>query len=385
MKYYTILIVIYYILTMLFPHDDPSAASLRILPQTVMGLLGVYSIYIYIVKFNKFYKEEFFRPYVLLLLISIIYILYPFGGIDVIFNNFINVIKYNMALLFMFTMLYLIKDEEDNKYVYIIYAIQVFYAFYQLYMDRFKFVMMQDDVFDSNAGFILICLLPMALMLPVPRLRLYLSAAIILGCIYSGQRSAALAATLCFPLCMNYLKKSIKLIDIFIFITAFVLLIEPVLQKSIENIQLRNEIDTDRGNFGSGRSEFWLIVWDAFWSGNIFQILFGYGTQTVQALLEKTYGHKMAAHNGWLDTLYSYGLLGTILYAKSIFIFLKCNKFINTKLPHIKNMCFILFILFFTKGITSHGYWDISVIPFTLVYTLIIFQIKNKKTKISCL
>jgi O-antigen ligase len=284
-----------------------------------------------------------------------------------------------MAIYFMFVVyLYLLKDYNKTKnYIYLIYGLQIIYAFHRLYTDRLNFLSLEHELFDSNAGFILICLLPMSLIIPLRRLRIYLCAIIVLGCIYSGQRSAALAATLCFPFCIAYLKGCIKRMDILIFLLAFVFVAIPILQDAITNIEMRNSLDIQNDNFGSGRSEFWADVWNAFWNGNIFQILFGHGANSVPELLVVKYGTPIWSHNGWLDALYMYGFVGFVIYGCIVLRLYRYNRKISHTLKNYKNIFLIIFLLFMVKSTTSHGNWDISVMPLVIAIAIVMVDYKQ--------
>lgn len=371
---------------MLFPHGNEAVESMRILPQTTMAICCLYCLYVILSNNSTIKSQKIFIPFYSLILLAFIYIYYPFEDSTLLFNNFIFFLKSYMAIFFMFAIFVFLQKsyKKSLSYIYFIYGIQLLYGFYKLFIDIVVFkTFAEHELFDSNAGFMLICLLPMALTLPQKRLRLYICATIIVGCIYSGQRSAALAAALCAPFCIQYLKNSIKKVDILVFIIASIWVIFPILQDALYNIQMRNEVDIDRDSFGSGRSIFWKHVWDGFWSGNILQLFFGYGTNTVPILLDKKYGMPIGAHSGWLDFLYSFGFVGFFIYVKSIFILLWQNRWVNKSLPYMKNMLLILFILFFVKCSTSHGYWDVTVMPFTMTIAVIL-HLKRKNELVNC-
>lgn len=367
---------------MLFPHGDEAVEQMRILPQTMMAIVGIYSTYLLISNYNKIRRGILFKPFLSLLIMAGIYIIYPCDSFEGLYENTLFVLKSYMAILFMFAVYINLKKGGENnfKYIYYLYFIQIVYAFYKLYTDRMMFISGEHELFDSNAGFMLICLLPAALILPNnQRLKLYLSALIILGCVYSGQRSAALASVVCIPFFINYIKKGIKHTDVFLFLIAFIFVAWPILTEAIDNINMRNELDASKDSFGSGRSIFWLHVWEGFRSGDIVQHLFGFGTNTVPILLKETYGMAIGAHNGWLDALYSYGLIGLYIYSTTIFVLLIKNKYVNRNLKEYKNILLILFILFFVKSITSHGYWDIAVMPYSLVIAVIAYKLDKKR------
>ena len=368
---------------MLFPHGDKSAESMRKFPQFTMALCCIYCMYVTITKSQIILKTRLFKPFLLFSILGLLYVCYPLRDFSFFYNNVLYFLKSFMAIYFMFVVyLYLLKDYNKTKnYIYMIYGLQIIYAFHKLYTDRLIFLSSEHEVFDSNAGFILICLLPMSLIIPLRRLRIYLCAIIVLGCIYSGQRSAALAATLCFPLCIAYLKGCIKRMDILIFVLAFVFVAKPILQDAITNIEMRNSLDIQKDNFGSGRSEFWADVWNAFWNGNIFQILFGHGANSVPELLVVKYGISIWSHNGWLDALYMYGFVGFVIYGCIVLRLYQYNRKISHTLKNYKNIFLIIFLLFMVKSTTSHGNWDISVMP--LVIAIAIVMVDYKKCSLS--
>lgn len=386
MKALFYLLLVYYILDMLFPHGNAAAESMRILPQITMAVCCIYCLCVAFKNNTLIGRQNLFKPYWALLILALLYVVYPFEDMALFYNNFIFFLKSYMAIIFMLA-LFVFLDRQPKStitYIYKLYVVQLIYGFYKLFADRAMFNDLgEHNLFDSNAGFMLICLLPMALILPKHRLRLYVFVAVILGCVYSGQRSAALAAVLCTPFCFAYLKNSIKKSDIFILVLAIIFVIAPVLQDAFLNIQLRNEHDIDSGSFGSGRSIFWKHIWDGFWDGNVLQLLFGNGTNSVPVLLRKTYGMTIGAHSGWLDALYTFGLIGFCIYASTLFMLLQKNKFVNKRLPYMKNMLLILFVLFFVKSTTSHGYWDITVMPFSMVLAIIVNRLWQQR-KLTC-
>lgn len=364
---------------MLFPHGNAAAESMRILPQTAMAICCIYCLIIVLTKRKVILQTKLYRPFFAFLVLGMIYVCYPLRNFTFFYNNILFFLKTFMAILFMFVVYYyLLKDyNKTKKYVYLLYGLQLIYAFYKLYTDRLSFMTLGHELFDSNAGFILICLLPMALILPMKRLRLYLCALIVLACIYSGQRSAALAAALCFPFCVAYLKGSIKRIDIVIFVLAFVFIALPILQDAILNIKMRNSYDIEHDNLGSGRAEFWLDVWNAFWNGNIFQLIFGHGANSVPELLVVKYGIPIWSHNGWLDALYMYGIVGFVIYGSIVLRLYAYNSKISHTVKVYKNLYLIIVLLFMVKSTTSHGNWDISVMPLAQAIALVMVDYKK--------
>ena len=95
--------------------------------------------------------------------------------------------------------------EKMEKYLFLMYFIQVLYVFYCLVVEKRAAIESNEKIFDSNSGFMLVCCIPMALLIPFKRFRIYLVLLLTAGCLISGQRSAALAAVLSLPFCFLYL------------------------------------------------------------------------------------------------------------------------------------------------------------------------------------
>lgn len=366
LQLFTIIAIAYYVLNILFPTDYAEDAdnSARIYPQIAAGALAVLCLFVSFISVRKLWKNTIMRAFLLLLGLSFLYVMYPMKPVE----NVVYISRTYMGILAMFT-LYLIlcriKDERDWKIaIYIIYVLQLAFCLSTLIADHSAFVNSTEKEFDSNAGFLLITCVPLALTIPAKRLRLYVYSLLLLACIYSGQRSAALAAVASLPFCLWYLKGSIKKTDIIIFAAIALIVALPLLQDALQNLRVRNETDFERGSIGSGRSIFYLLVIQGFLDGGPLHILIGNGTNSVVELLDRTYGLAIGAHNGWLDIMYTFGILGLILYGNIFIQILKRNKSTNLELPEYKNMYLIAFIIFFIKASTSHGYFDTDCIPF---------------------
>ena len=96
--------------------------------------------------------------------------------------------------------------------------------------------------------------------------------------------------------------------------------------------------------FSNGRSDFWQLDFNAFKKYNIIHKLFGNGFDFVYNYnYINYYGSKIWAHNDFINTLLSSGILGILLYLKSI---IDCNKkyYKNTKNKMLTILIFMYFI-----------------------------------------
>lgn len=348
---------------------------MRILPQLMGGILCVFCLIVSLKKEIRCYKNCIFSIFYLQLIYCALYIPYTAPS-NTLLSNILFYLKSFSAIPFMFTIFYIATHyKKGTNYILAIYFIQATYALFRLIYD--KQLSDASSTFDSNSGFILVCCIPMALIIP-KKLRLYVYTILVLACIASGQRSAAVAALLTLPIGFKCVKQYIKPSDIFIMIILGALVIYPIAENAITNLLLRHQHDLESGSIGSGRSIFWKIVWDDFWN-NDMNIFIGNGINSVPVLLDEKFGMAIGAHNGWLDFLYSFGIIGVIIYGLSIFNIFKMNKLISTQMSEYKNILLTIFFVFLIKCTTSHGYFDMSVMPMTMCMGIVLSNFYSSK------
>lgn len=357
-----LLFILYYATSLLYPSND-ATESQRLVPQLSMVGIAFVAIFVTVKNYRWLKSFPLFRPFLLLCLIQVPYI-FILNGDASLFQNFITYLKYNLAIFAIFLWFYLLDENEciAHRNILIVFFIQVAYAFSFLYNDLHT-TSAESQIFDSNAGFILVSCVPMTLLLPQKRLRVYMCLLLLMGCIMSGQRSAGVAAVVAAPFCFRYLKGNIKQNDWIILIVLGLIVGLPLLSKAYDNLMLRMAIDEAHGSIGSGRSVFWLITWEQFWSKGIWHIILGNGYGSLQITLKELFGIPISSHNGWLDYLYMFGLMGEIVYVWCYIVIFKCNGEFNKALPDYRNFLLIIGILFVVRSSTSHGFWDIGVIP----------------------
>lgn len=381
----TILIILYYILSMMFPARDDSLQGYRIFPQITMGVICIYCLWVAVNKSRMILQVKLFQPFFVLMVMGLVYVFFA-GSITKVVDNLLNYLTTFISILFMFTLyVHLNTDEQMAKRnIYIIFFMQVIFAFFNLWLGLtmgYAIDMRRGGIHDSHAGFILECCLPFALIFPIKRLRLYIYILLFLGTIYCGQRTAALVAIVILPFCLDSLRQSIKKGDIIILSILSAVAIIPVTILAINNLAIRHEYDVRSGSIGSGRQIFWAIIWNHFWKNDLLYILFGSGYGSVQSLLKRAFGASILSHNGWLDYMYIYGLSGLVLFIKTLVSLVICNKKVNSILSQYKNILLIIFILFIVKSSSSHGNWDISVMPIAMTLAIIMHDYTKAETE----
>ncbi|MCQ2095120.1 MAG: O-antigen ligase family protein [Bacteroidaceae bacterium] len=368
--------IAYYILDLAFPYGQKETDSYRIFPQAVMAIICISCLVMTIGNLRTIRKYSFTKPFLCYATLALLYVPYPCWGESNLHDNIIFFLKSYIAIFVIFTFIVFYKRDEKktNRVAHIIFFVQVIYVMVKLLVDKHNSLIEEEELFDSNAGFMLVCCIPFSLTIRHRRLRLYLYSLLIIACIYSGQRSAALTAIVTVPIAAIYFWKKVKTKDVIILLSALIIIGIPLISSAYDNIVARNQEDMLKDSVGSGRNIFWKIVWNDFWNGDPVYYFIGHGTNTVQFLLDKKYGIAIGAHNGWLDHLYTFGLTGLALYSLTILSLLRNSRKINRHLPHMKHLTLLTFTLLMVKVSTSHGYWDISSIPISLVLSRIFYQ-----------
>lgn len=388
-KTFFILFALYYLLNYMFPLDitNIAASEGRIYPQLAMGAIFAYSLFYVGGHINSIRKESLFNVFLLFLILTSLYI--PFtNGNRTILDNFIQFVKINSAGIITIGIYLTLKNSfKEIKWIYLIFAMQVIYGFYTLIVDYFSVMILQvvdnpGELFDSNSGFILATLIPMSLLLPLRWLRTLVYFLLVLSCLISGQRTAALVALGTLPFSYKYFRGSISGKKLFLIIFFAIIFAFPLIEAAIDNFIIRQEYEEAHDSIGSGRFEFWAISIDSYLNGNILNIIVGYGYFAINALLDKKYGVAISAHNGFIEHIYAFGLIGFFIYLSIYYniyrLYIRLKKLKDEK----NNVILVMLISIIIRSMLSHGNLDISFIPFFMPIAIILALKKNNKIKI---
>lgn len=376
-KYIVLLYVLYTVLNMLFPMElgtNRGQTSERIYPQVCMALLSMYCTFYTLKNFHYLFHNRYFSAFAMYFVFLWLYSFLPSEMDYSLVERIIHIMKLTIAMSMMFAIYLSLKEDlELEKYVYYIYAFCVVYGFFTLFRDTVYLRMIGRETTDSNSGFILASCIPMSFLIPNKRIRIYVFLLVMVGTLMSGQRAAFVGAIFSLPFVYRYLLQSLKAIDWIVLIAVFIVVVMPYVYRAIDNQIARHYEDmvyVDR--YGGGRLIFWNCIWENFKSSGIIQIFFGHLNDSVPALLKAKVGSDIEAHNGWLQNLYTYGLVGLCFYIGCYISFLKNNSNIGDIMPEYKNFFFLLFAMFFVRSTVSHGNFDVSYIPFCMSFALLV-------------
>ena len=387
MRILLILYVLYYVCDLLFPAMvggvEVENNSNRIYPQTCMGIIFVYSLYFIMKNYKRLIINIVTRPFIYYLLFVAIYIFFT-NGQRTLFDNFVQFMKITLAICTFFSFyLGLASGMQNAKYLYVIFWIMFFYALFSLVKDYYVIMVAEMDKsaegFDSNSGFLLASLIPMSIIMPFKYLKIGIYFFVLVACMFSGQRAAAVGAFVTLPVVLKYfkqffVKKDFVLLLIFAIISLVIAL--PFISNSIENFILRADVDSNRGDIGSGRSIFWSLAINSFFSGNPFNMLLGHGYFAINDMLEQKYGLAIGAHNGFIDHLYTFGIVGLLLYVSIYFVLYKQYVLLKNSKSDYSSIVLIMLLMLILRSATSHGWFDISYMPFFMTFSIIM---ANKK------
>ena len=382
LKIYLILFIIYFVCDIMYPANGIGIASdsaNRIYPQVSMGLIFLYSIYYITQNYVILINCRAFRPFIYYLLMCLLYIIFV-NGERTMFDNFVQFMKITLALcIFVFIYICMKNNPLDVKYIYTIYFIFFVYALIILIRDYYMMMIAEaanaDEGFDSNSGFILASLIPMCFLLPMKRVKIFVYLIALGACVVSGQRAAAIGALISVPIAYEYIKTSLSKKDLKLLIImaiVFFIIALPYIVGAIENLIQRTAVDADHGDVGSGRSVFWGIVVNSYFSGNPIQMFLGHGYFSVNDLLEIEYGMPIGAHNGFLDHLYTFGIIGFFLYLGIYLVISRIYNDLKKENSTYSLVVLMIIMIFLFRSAVSHGWLDLSYIPFFMPLAIIL-------------
>ena len=127
----------------------------------------------------------------------------------------------------------------------------------------------------------------------------------------------------------------------------------------------RNANDAQAGGtYGSGREVFYMIVLKGWLESDLFKQIFGHGFGSVHALLLKEYGMAISSHNGFLDCLYVYGLLGLIAYIAIFVSVIRRYDVVKRLIPQYKSVYMSFIGMWISQNLIIHGFSGPNFIPY---------------------
>lgn len=244
-------------------------------------------------------------------------------------------------------------------------------------------------IYGDNNAYILLSFLPFIFSLNFKRQNILLFI-LIIAIFFSLKRGAILALIFALiPLIFNINRAKINIIPKLIKNLLFFIVSFFMISYALDNFQeIINERTLDlsfenQEELGSGRGLMYLYMYDDFLnSSNFFTLLFGFGYESVQELLNKKIGTALMAHSDILNFMHSYGLFGLSLLSW----FILHQRKIVSRLFKAKSQYFIpyymIFIIFLLKALYSGNFEQMNFSYLLICYALLNVLVANQKIRI---
>lgn len=367
-----ILFVIYYGLSIIFPHDryGEAESSGRIFPQITMTLTYITGTIIAFPCINK-YKQ--FRSFFLFVILFWIYIVYSSAST-------IDTISYIMKSTsgFVFSVVFfrfLLQNEKLTlRWMTIIFFVVIVVGF------TTHFTRIEENRFgetESPAGFIFSQLLSFSLLFSTKKWSPYAFLVCVGMCLISGQRTASLIAIIYCLCAFKIYQRSLNIPRIVFIVFLVTVVAWPFLIDAYDNLMMRNQRDLEGDSYGSGRALLYQMALFDIINSNPLAIILGKGIYSNVAFFEFSIGRSIVTHNGWIDTFYQFGLIGLTLFASCIIsLFVRCKRIIKA-IPQEGWVLLFMAISWVLKSSVSHGYLDLHAIPFSMSLAYIYYRFYN--------
>lgn len=169
----------------------------------------------------------------------------------------------------------------------------------------------------------------------------------------------------------NEIRSKISLKMIIFIVVIMVMGVSAYLDSIIGQIMARTAEEAEEGEFGSGRTVFWNIVWNNYLSLGFFQQLIGAGNGSVRLMLAQKYGMAIGAHNGFLDCIYSYGIIGIIVYLRIFISGIKSVSRIKNALPYLGKILLLTMGIWFFQNIVYFGFSGPYMVAYSFIFSYI--------------
>lgn len=361
--FYAFLKIIQYTLKCIFP-DYYLGGNLEetnvnnVYPQTAMALCNLWGYWIIFTGFKKLTKNKNMWYLLILVVLFAIHSVFEIGGSKSTFKILSALMKDTDNLLAFFVYFVALNrwPKLTRKCLFTIIPLSILHSIYlfNVQMDYAEMMGYGGEI-DSNYGAAIAGAIVYPLLFKDNKWALYSYCLMFLFVVYCGQRSGILNVALSLPVAYYSFKNLFKKANVtLVFIIGAVIAV-PVGITAYNNLMKRMQRESESGVYGSGRSEFYPIVLESYLSGTTAQKLLGRPMKDMTDVLEQQYGMAITAHNGWLNMIYEYGLLGLVLYLLVfLMIFLDRKHIKKYDKQHYYLYLYTLFAMI-VKNTVTHG------------------------------
>ncbi|MFV0590288.1 MAG: hypothetical protein ACK5M7_02800 [Draconibacterium sp.] len=386
--YITILILYYFAEYISFDPDrawgGTEISSRMMLQQSLSVILILIPLPIIFRKSKKIIKSRFYRTFYFFGLIAILSYVY-----HILISNTFSLYFFAQTLkiiywilpIFWFHEVFISMSEQEKvkilKTFVVIYIIQTI----AILIKGYSYINSDDEIiYALGSGITFI--IPLVFVVYSKRVAFWIYLICLGIAIVSLKRTPILLLIISFLFLYRDIFKALKWYDILSFGIIVLTGLVNFISRFYALIVERNAIDIAKQGYGSGRSIFYLIIIEEWKKENLISQIFGNGIGSVNALLLEKYGLAISAHNGYLDALYSYGLIGILVFV-SIFYRLFKNKKLVKRFADNQYKVFIMFtFMWLIQSFITHGYFGTNFIAYSFFIAYIFSTVE--KNQIYC-
>lgn len=376
-----ILLCVANVLELFIPRMDEGNYFVRIPIQLINGgllLLMWGSLLVNKIHWNSVTKAIFlFVP--LILLYSYFYVItqkFVVGD----YAAYIRFLLWSTSLVYFYEMLLRYGIQHKLMYLYILTFLA---AVAKKILDTSLFASETLGAGDT-AALPLLFIIPLILICFGEKSRLIVISVVVVLILVSLRRTAIIGLVFCLPFILKYLWSQLRPVY---FIMLGALLI-PVCYYAWAYVgdavyyRFEDLLLGDRGgskeSFGSGRSDFYMTVWNGWLNGGPFSFLFGNGLTSTEKLLMKVNSVKHA-HNDFLQIAYTFGVLGLGIWFGFLSWLWRLRKQLRLYSPEIIYLFYICFISYLIIAMASGCILRITTIPFAISVAILLYKVQEGK------
>ncbi|KAA9340713.1 O-antigen ligase family protein [Adhaeribacter soli] len=200
----------------------------------------------------------------------------------------------------------------------------------------------------------------------------------------SLRRTVILGFAISFPFIYKYISAKLKTHHLVLLSFAFMLAIYfawgyigEALIFRFENL-LVGDGGGAKDSYGSGRSEFYMIVLNGWFNSDLPAMIYGHGLIDIAELLSRTYGITHA-HNDILEIGYTFGFIGIGVWFTFLGRLWGLRNEMRRYVPENTNLFYVAFISYLIIGLASGCILRITTMPLAFSIAILVYQVQTAK------
>ncbi len=380
---YLVLLFAYYIAYILTPVDysgsSENYSASRIGPQLLSMIMIGYSTFHLLKDFRNIRRQPLFSFIIFLIYTIVSYMLLLLSGAPFSLYFFSNILKIGFWILplYLFSNHFKYIIPQSNK------ILQTFILVYLCYIATLMTLQYghseEAEITGAGNGGAIFYISPLIFVIQNKRISSWFYLIAVALAIISAKRTPILLMTIPLLFFGTSIFKKLKVKDYIIIFTLILGGAISFLSKFTNMLLERNQIDAASGAYGSGRASFYQIVFENWFNADIFHFLFGFGIGAVNQLLLTKFGIAISAHSGFLDILYSYGLIGIIIYLSIFCALWKYRNKVKKFAPSIYKPYIMFICIWFFQNFIIHGFAGPQFICYTIFIGYVISKVNYNK------